>query len=51
MKDDMEVDMDMVAVVEKEATSVVVEAVEDMVEVGTIMDMVGGVVVVEIDGK
>ena len=47
----MEVDMDMVAVVEKEATSVVVEAVEDMVEVGTIMDMVGGVVVVEIDGK
>jgi len=54
MKDNMKVDVDMVAVVEEEAASVVVEAVEDIMEVGMIMDMVGGVVVVvvmEIDGK
>jgi len=54
MRDDMEVDIDMVVVMEEEAASVVVQAVEDTVEVGTIMDMVGGVgveVVVKTDGK
>ena len=44
IKDDMEVDMDMVAVV--------MEVVKNTVEVGTIMDMVGGVEMgVEINGK